>query len=89
MRNGGGSALCATRDAVDSRDGSCGCARPRDAKRYLEKYKRLDVAIDAYYTNPNGFPAERSGVSTTKINQLFDQYKGAPRRAAYHARLVR
>lgn len=59
--------------------GSCGCARPRDAKRYLEKYKRLDVAIDAYYTNPNGLPAERSSASTTKINQLFDQYKGARR----------
>ncbi|KAI0728924.1 defective in Cullin neddylation protein 1 [Fomitopsis betulina] len=48
---------------------------PREAKRYLEKYKRLDVAIDAYYTNPNGLPAERSSASVTKIGQLFDQYK--------------
>lgn len=55
-----------------------GYARPREAKRYLEKYKRLDVAIDAYYTNPNGLPAERSSASVTKIGQLFDQYKGAP-----------
>ena len=59
----------------------CACGRARDAKRYLEKYKRLDVAIDAYYTNPGGLPAERGAVSTAKIGQLFDQYKGAPLRS--------
>ncbi|KAH9837744.1 Cullin binding-domain-containing protein, partial [Rhodofomes roseus] len=52
-------------------------ASARDAKRFLEKYKRLDVAIDAFYGDPNALAsAQRSGVSTTKITQLFDQYKG-------------
>ncbi|KAH9922224.1 defective in Cullin neddylation protein 1 [Fomitopsis serialis] len=51
-------------------------APTRDAKRFLEKYKRLDVAIDAFYGDPNALAsAQRSTVSTTKINQLFDQYK--------------
>ncbi|PCH43160.1 DUF298-domain-containing protein [Wolfiporia cocos MD-104 SS10] len=47
-------------------------ASTRDARRYLERHKRLDAAIDAFYNDPG---AARSGASTTKLNALFDQYK--------------
>ncbi|KAI0920616.1 hypothetical protein AcV5_010304 [Taiwanofungus camphoratus] len=52
-------------------------ANPRDAKRYLEKYKRLDAAMDAYYIDLSSGQTGRgsAGVSTSKLNQLFDQYK--------------
>lgn len=48
----------------------------RDARRFLDKYKRVDIAIDAYYNDPNAAaPPRPAAVSTTKLNQLFDQYK--------------
>ncbi|KAF8900119.1 defective in Cullin neddylation protein 1 [Gymnopilus junonius] len=56
-------------------------ASARDAKKFLEVHKRLDIAIDAYYTNPNAFSnsgrrkGDSSAPSTSKLNQLFDQYK--------------
>lgn len=51
-------------------------ATTRDAKRFLEKYKRVDIAIDAYYNNPNALQSgQANAVSTTRLNQLFDQYK--------------
>lgn len=54
-------------------------ASTKDAKRMLEKYKRLDAAVDAYYSG--GFqpssPARTAGASTSKITELFEKYKGA------------
>ncbi|PPR05433.1 hypothetical protein CVT26_011311 [Gymnopilus dilepis] len=56
-------------------------ASARDARKFLEAHKRLDIAIDAYYTNPNAFSnsgrrkGDSSAPSTSKLNQLFDQYK--------------
>jgi hypothetical protein len=49
--------------------------RTRDAKSYITKYKRIEVAIDAYLNNPNEFGTTPT-VSRTKLNALFDQYKG-------------
>lgn len=53
---------------------------PRDAKKYLEKYnRRVDIAIDAFYNDPTAArPLHSSGPSTSKLNQLFDTYKGTP-----------
>lgn len=53
--------------------------RAKDAKRYLDKYKRLDAALDAYFNDP---VSRRGGgsataASTSKLNALFDKYKGA------------
>jgi len=56
-------------------------ASTRDARKFLEAHKRLDIAIDAYYDNPHAFstPARRkgdsSGSSSHKIVQLFEKYK--------------
>ncbi|KAF8660707.1 hypothetical protein AX16_001574 [Volvariella volvacea WC 439] len=51
-------------------------ASSKDARKFLEKYKRLDVAIDSYYNDPNQFGGRSSGgASTTKLNALFDKYK--------------
>ncbi|KAI0697790.1 defective in Cullin neddylation protein 1 [Cytidiella melzeri] len=54
-------------------------ATARDARKYLDKYnRRVDVAIDAYYNDPNAHrPSQSSGSSTSKLNQLFDTYKDA------------
>lgn len=55
----------------------------KDARKFLEKYKRVDIAIDAYYNDPNAFSGgsrrnnDSSGPSTSKLNSLFDKYKGA------------
>ncbi|KAF5329390.1 hypothetical protein D9619_008957 [Psilocybe cf. subviscida] len=55
-------------------------ASARDARKFIEAHKRLDVAIDAYYTNPNAFASssrrkETTAPSTTKLTQLFDKYR--------------
>ncbi|GBE86953.1 Defective in cullin neddylation protein [Sparassis crispa] len=52
-------------------------ASTRDAKRFLEKHKRLDIAIDSYYTDPSGGSTAQAvpPASTSKLNQLFDKYK--------------
>ena len=51
----------------------------KDAKRFLEQYgRRLDHAIDAFYNQPPTGRREPAGPSTTKLNQLFENYKGAP-----------
>jgi len=55
-------------------------ASNKDAKSFLNKYKRLDVAIDAYYNNPSEFASASSSqpnVSTNKLNSLYDKYKEA------------
>lgn len=53
--------------------------RPKDARKYLEKYKRLDAAIDSYYNDPNEFASssKRSDTDrTARLNAIFDKYKG-------------
>jgi len=54
----------------------------KDAKKFLEKYKRVDIAVDAYYNDPPvSAPSARyqqsnsSTPSTSKLNALFDKYK--------------
>lgn len=66
----------AQEDAVADFVGITG-AQIRQARSYIEKYKRLDAAIDAYYSNPPSAPSRGAGggPSTTKINALFDKYK--------------
>ena len=53
----------------------------KDAQRFLAKYKRVDVAVDAYYSDPQAFAstarAKEPAASTSKITELFEQYKGA------------
>ncbi|KAF8181056.1 Cullin binding-domain-containing protein [Pholiota molesta] len=56
-------------------------ASARDARKFIETHKRLDVAIDAFYTNPGAFASsarrkDSSVPSTSKLSQLFDSYKG-------------
>ncbi|TCD63472.1 Scaffold-type E3 ligase [Steccherinum ochraceum] len=51
-------------------------ASVRDAKRFLEKYKRVEIAVDAYYNEPA--QAQQASIpqpSTSKLNALFDKYK--------------
>lgn len=57
----------------------------KDARKYLEKYKRVDIAVDAYYGDPaaiaSASPQRTPGppaASTSKLNALFDKYKGEP-----------
>ncbi|KAF7964786.1 hypothetical protein HWV62_2910 [Athelia sp. TMB] len=54
-------------------------ASVKDAKRYLEKYKRVDIAIDSFYNDPNAVfaatPKRPEAPSTSKLNALFDKYK--------------
>ncbi len=45
----------------------------KDARKYLTKYKRLDLAVDAFYNSP---PTPAPQASTSKLNALFDKYKG-------------
>jgi DCN1-like protein 1/2 len=57
--------------------------RVKDARKFLEKHKRVDYAIDAYYNDPAALAAtarrqaDTSAPSTSKLNTLFDKYKGA------------
>ncbi|EAU87963.1 defective in Cullin neddylation protein 1 [Coprinopsis cinerea okayama7 len=57
-------------------------ATTRDARRFLETYHRLDVAMDNYFNNPQQFAnsksrghAQSAAPSTSKLNALFDKYK--------------
>ncbi|KAJ7868529.1 defective in Cullin neddylation protein 1 [Mycena olivaceomarginata] len=58
-------------------------ASVKDARKFLEKYKRVDVAVDAYYNDPTALSSAaatptRGGppaASTSKLNALFDKYK--------------
>ncbi|KAJ4480892.1 defective in Cullin neddylation protein 1 [Lentinula aciculospora] len=51
----------------------------KDARKFLEKHKRLDAAVDAYYSNPNAFAtlskSQTSAPSTSKLDALFEGYK--------------
>ncbi|KAL1943222.1 hypothetical protein VTO73DRAFT_4297 [Trametes versicolor] len=48
-------------------------ASTKDARRYLTKYKRLDQALDAFYSDPSA--GARATASTSKLAALFDKYK--------------
>jgi len=55
-------------------------ASTKDARKFLDKYKRADVAIDAYYNNPAEFATstrhQHTAVpSSSKLTTLFNQYK--------------
>ncbi|KZT21290.1 hypothetical protein NEOLEDRAFT_761209 [Neolentinus lepideus HHB14362 ss-1] len=50
-------------------------ASSRDAKRLIEQYKHVEVAINAYYNESSSRTSSQSGASTSKLNGLFDQYK--------------
>ncbi|KAJ7703954.1 defective in Cullin neddylation protein 1 [Mycena rosella] len=55
-------------------------ASVKDAKKFLDKYKRVDVAVDAYYGDPAALaavpaPPRAAAASTSKLNALFDKYK--------------
>lgn len=53
----------------------------KDAKKFLDRHKRLEVAIDAYYNDPTSLSStarqqvNTSTPSTSKLNSLFDKYK--------------
>lgn len=59
------------------------CPRTKDARSFLEKYKRVDIAVDAFYNNPNEFtppgaqPKNKRNDGDKKLVALFDTYKGA------------
>ncbi|KAF9463500.1 defective in Cullin neddylation protein 1 [Collybia nuda] len=56
-------------------------ASTKDAKKYLDKYKRADIAIDAFFNDPTEFAASTrhqsntSAPSTSKLHTLFTKYK--------------
>ncbi|KAJ7123697.1 Cullin binding-domain-containing protein [Mycena epipterygia] len=56
-------------------------ASVKDAKKFLDKYKRVDVAIDAYYGDPAALASTPTrapapaAASSSKLNTLFDKYK--------------
>ncbi|KAI6160349.1 defective in Cullin neddylation protein 1 [Pisolithus thermaeus] len=49
-------------------------ASSKEARRYLEKYKLLEPAIDAYFSE-GGLRRSGASLSTSSINTLFDRYK--------------
>ena len=55
----------------------------KDAKRYLEKHKRIENAIDAYYNEGGGSSSSRTTPSgpdpatlTQRLEQMYNTYKG-------------
>ncbi|KAG6335813.1 hypothetical protein ID866_3271 [Astraeus odoratus] len=48
----------------------------KEAKRYLDKYKRLETALDAFFSDGSRRRPSEHNVSISKINALFDKYKG-------------
>ncbi len=55
-------------------------SRTKDAKQFLNKYKRLDAAVDAFYTDPDEFARStpnKRGDTEKKLTALFERYKGA------------
>jgi len=56
----------------------------KDAVKFITKYKRVDIAIDAFYNDPTAIAAatqaksksqQAAQVTLTKLNDLFDSYK--------------
>ncbi|TFY80366.1 hypothetical protein EWM64_g3645 [Hericium alpestre] len=54
-------------------------ATVREAKRFLDKHKRVDIAVDAYYNEltTSGRPKTESAPSSSKLSALFNKYKEA------------
>ncbi|KAF9646140.1 defective in Cullin neddylation protein 1 [Thelephora ganbajun] len=57
-------------------------ASVKDAKKYLEKHKRIENAIDAYYNEGGGSSSSRTtpngpdpATITQRLNQIYDTYK--------------
>lgn len=55
--------------------------RVKDARRFLDKHKRVDIAMDAFYNDAAAMASAvknqtESSPSTSKLNALFDTYKG-------------
>ncbi|PPQ85764.1 hypothetical protein CVT25_003082 [Psilocybe cyanescens] len=50
-------------------------ASAKDARKFMEAHKRLDIAIDAYYTNPNAFASSgrRKGDSSAPSSNPDDE----------------
>ncbi|KAG6811503.1 hypothetical protein H0H92_007105 [Tricholoma furcatifolium] len=68
--------------STDREGGIVGPFSTREARKYLDKYRRADVAIDAYFNNPNEFSgptrqqtAPTAPPSNTKLTTLFNNYK--------------
>lgn len=63
------------------------CYSVKDARKFLEKYKRVDIAMDAYYNDPNALAVtakQQTNVpSTSKLTALFEKYKGAHAHTTY------
>ncbi|KAF8502991.1 defective in Cullin neddylation protein 1 [Hysterangium stoloniferum] len=52
----------------------------KDATKYIQKFGRADLAIDAFYNDPiaiSGVPLSKPLVQIPKLNALFDRYKEA------------
>ncbi|KIJ26219.1 hypothetical protein M422DRAFT_236630, partial [Sphaerobolus stellatus SS14] len=53
----------------------------KEATKFITKYGKADLAIDAYYNDPNALASSSTAaarpppVSNTKLNTLFDKYK--------------
>ncbi|OCH92561.1 hypothetical protein OBBRIDRAFT_429017 [Obba rivulosa] len=56
-------------------------ASTSNARRFIEKYRGLEAALNAYYNDPNALlaPQRTQGASTSKVNDLFNKYKGSSR----------
>ena len=59
----------------------CSWTRPREAQKFLEKYQRLDLAVDKFFENPREFSSggstkRREQEQVTRLNELFDRYRG-------------
>ncbi|KAI0297872.1 defective in Cullin neddylation protein 1 [Multifurca ochricompacta] len=48
-------------------------ATSREAKRYLDKHQRLDIAIDSYLTSRENLPP---APSSSQLEKVFNHYKG-------------
>ncbi|EIM84253.1 DUF298-domain-containing protein [Stereum hirsutum FP-91666 SS1] len=47
----------------------------KDARKYLDKYKRVEIAVDAYYNDLSSRPrTTEPPASTSKLNAVFDNY---------------
>lgn len=72
--------LLLSQQSVNKRSQFVACPRStKEAKRFLAEYKRVDIAVDAYYNEPvQSRQASIPQPSTSKLNALFDTYKGEP-----------
>lgn len=51
--------------------------RIKEARKYVDKYKRVEIAVDAYYNDLSSRPrATEPPASTSKLNAVFDNYAG-------------